>query len=76
MRDGHPIPAEFDRLQTPSSAYAPRRVVTYLCAREHLVAIPFAAEAEVPEAWECRCGQPANLVTTAGPAGPAELAAP
>jgi hypothetical protein len=73
MPDGHLLPAEFDRLQTPSSAYAPRRVVTYLCDREHLVAIPFAAEADVPEVWECRCGQPATLVTTAEGA---ELAAP
>jgi hypothetical protein len=72
MRDGTTIPAEFDRLQTPSSAYAPRQVVTYLCAREHLVAIPFAAEAAVPDVWECRCGQPATLVT----AEPAELPAP
>ena len=31
MDDGlHPLPAEFDRLQAPSSAYAPRQVVTYL----------------------------------------------
>jgi hypothetical protein len=72
MRDGrHPLPGEFDRLQAPSGAYAPRRVVTYLCDREHLVAIPFAVEAEVPETWECRCGQPATLVTAAEPAAPA-----
>ncbi|HEY2959950.1 MAG TPA: RNA polymerase-binding protein RbpA [Actinomycetota bacterium] len=70
MRDGH-LPPEFDRLRTPSSAYAPRRVVTYLCAREHLVTVPFAAEAEVPQAWECRCGQPAALVSSAEPAAPA-----
>ena len=40
-----PLPAEFDRLQAPSSAYAPRRVVTYLCTREHVVSVPFAADA-------------------------------
>jgi hypothetical protein len=75
MRDGrHPLPAEFDRLLPPSSAYAPRRVVTYLCAREHLVAIPFAAEAEVPETWECHCGQPAGMVATAEPAEPTAAA--
>ena len=56
------LPAEFDRLQAPSSAYAPRQVVTYLCTREHLVTVPFAAGVEVPEVWECRCGQPATRV--------------
>jgi hypothetical protein len=68
MRDGRQrLPAEFDRLLAPSGAYAPRRVGTYLCAREHLVTVPFAAEAEVPETWECRCGQPAALVASAEP---------
>jgi hypothetical protein len=61
------LPAEFDRLQAASSAYAPRRVVTYLCTREHLVPVPFAADAEVPEVWDCRCGQPATRVADAGP---------
>ncbi len=56
------LPAEFDRLQPPSSAYAPRQVVLYLCTREHLVSVPFSTEAEVPEVWECRCGQPATRV--------------
>jgi hypothetical protein len=59
---GYSLPAEFDRLQTPSGAYAPRQVVTYLCTREHLVTVPFAAEAEVPDVWDCRCGQPATRV--------------
>jgi hypothetical protein len=68
MSDARPrLPAEFERLQAPSSAYAPRRVVTYLCTREHLVSVPFAADAEVPEVWECRCGQPATLVTADEP---------
>jgi len=57
------LPAEFDRLQAPSSAYAPRHVVTYLCTREHLVSVPFAADAEVPETWDCRCGKPATRVS-------------
>ncbi|HEY8557957.1 MAG TPA: RNA polymerase-binding protein RbpA [Actinomycetes bacterium] len=66
MDDGlHPLPAEFDRLQAPSSAYAPRQVVTYLCTREHVMSVPFAADAEVPEVWECRCGQPATRVAAA-----------
>jgi RNA polymerase-binding protein len=72
MRNGsHRDPVEFDRLLAPSSAYAPRKIVSYLCDREHLVAVPFAADAEVPETWECRCGQPATLVTGAEPAAPA-----
>src|SRR5215211_5449462 len=61
MDDGlHALPAEFDRLRAPSSAYAPRQVVTYLCTREHVMSVPFAADAEVPEVWDCRCGQPAT----------------
>ena len=63
MDDGpHPLPAEFDRLRAPSSAYAPRQVVTYLCTREHVISVPFAAEAEPPETWSCRCGQQATLL--------------
>jgi hypothetical protein len=66
MDDGlQPLPAEFDRLQAPSSAYAPRQVVTYLCTREHVMSVPFAADAEVPEVWDCRCGQPATRVAAA-----------
>ncbi len=67
QRSGHSLPAEFERLQAPSSAYAPRQVVTYLCTREHLVSVPFAVEAEVPEVWECRCGQPAARVVAEEP---------
>ena len=59
---GHRLPAEFERLRAPSSAYAPRQVVCYLCTREHLVAVPFAADAEAPAIWDCRCGQPATRV--------------
>jgi RNA polymerase-binding protein len=71
MSDARPrLPAEFERLQAPSSAYAPRRVVTYLCTREHLVSVPFAADADIPETWECRCGQPATLVSADEPATP------
>jgi RNA polymerase-binding protein len=72
MRNGsHRDPVEFDRLLAPSSAYAPRKIVSYLCDREHLVAVPFAADAEIPETWECRCGQPATLVAESEPAAPA-----
>lgn len=72
MEEGrYRLPAEFDRLQAPSSAYAPRKVITYLCTREHLVSVPFAADAEVPDVWDCRCGQPATRVAT-GDVNPAE----
>jgi hypothetical protein len=65
MEEGrYRLPAEFDRLRAPSSAYAPRKVITYLCTREHLVSVPFAADAEVPDVWDCRCGQPATRVVT------------
>jgi hypothetical protein len=61
-RAARDLPTEFDRLRSPSPAYAPRKVAVYLCTREHLVPVPFAADAETPQTWECRCGQPANLV--------------
>jgi RNA polymerase-binding protein len=70
MDQGYNLPAEFDRLQAPSSAYAPRQVITYLCTREHLVTVPFAIEVEVPEVWDCRCGQPATRVVADGPSEP------
>lgn len=66
---GGQLPAEFDRLRTPSPSYAPRKVAVYLCTREHLVSVPFAADVEAPENWECRCGQPATLVRSETPAG-------
>lgn len=72
MEQGYSLPAEFDRLQAPSSAYAPRQVITYLCTREHLVSVPFAVEVEVPEVWECRCGQPATRVAAEGSSEPRE----
>lgn len=57
------LPAEFERLERPSPIYAPRQVVTYWCPREHVVSVPFAMEADVPEAWECRCGQMASRLS-------------
>jgi hypothetical protein len=41
---------------------APRRPVTYWCARGHSVEVLLAAEVTSPATWECpRCGQPAGL---------------
>jgi hypothetical protein len=60
-------PPEFERLRAPSPAYAPRKVAVYLCTREHLMPVPFAADADTPPTWECRCGQPATLVPDGEP---------
>ena len=41
---------------------APRREVTYFCAAGHDSVVRFAAEAALPDSWDCpRCGQPAGL---------------
>ena len=40
---------------------APRQRVSYYCANGHETRPAFAAEAELPETWDCpRCGLPAN----------------
>lgn len=42
---------------------AARQTVAYDCPRGHHFSMPFAAEADLPEIWECRvCGAPAQLV--------------
>jgi len=41
---------------------APRLYVTYYCAHGHETRPAFAADATIPETWDCpRCGLPANL---------------
>ena len=41
---------------------APRSYVSYYCANGHETRPAFAADAVVPETWDCpRCGLPANL---------------
>lgn len=41
---------------------APRNLVSYYCSNGHVTRPAFAAEAVVPETWDCpRCGLPANL---------------
>ena len=48
---------------------APRRAVTYFCAREHRTVITFAVEATPPEAWDCpKCGLPGGLDAENAPA--------
>lgn len=40
---------------------APRRSVTFWCARGHETRPSFAAEAAIPDQWDCpRCGLPAS----------------
>jgi hypothetical protein len=40
---------------------APRQRVSFWCANDHESQPSFAAEAAVPEQWDCpRCGAPAN----------------
>jgi len=40
---------------------APRREVSYWCARDHRTDVLLAADAPPPDTWDCqRCGQPAG----------------
>lgn len=40
---------------------APRRTVSYWCARGHESTVSFAVQAQAPETWDCpRCGFPAG----------------
>lgn len=53
--------------EEPQKEAAPRQSVTYVCASGHAFAVVFALGAEVPGAWDCRCGGVARLEGT--PAG-------
>lgn len=37
--------------------FASRTDVAYVCPDGHRTIVPFSADAEVPEKWECRCGK-------------------
>jgi rubredoxin len=40
---------------------APRHYVSYYCANGHVTRPAFAADAQIPEEWDCpKCGLPAN----------------
>ncbi|GAA2247721.1 RNA polymerase-binding protein RbpA [Rarobacter faecitabidus] len=41
--------------------FAPRQEATYDCPNGHTIVLPFSVEAELPGAWECRCGAEAKL---------------
>jgi hypothetical protein len=44
--------------------FAERNTHTYICGNGHTTEIVFAAEAELPETWQCRqCSHQAALVT-------------
>ena len=50
---------------------APRHRVTFFCANGHETRPSFAAEAAVPETWDCpRCGLPAGQDKANPPAAP------
>ena len=50
---------------------APREYFSYFCANHHVIRPAFAAEAEIPDTWECpRCGLPANRDQANPPAPP------
>jgi len=50
---------------------APRRRVSFWCANAHETRPSFAADAAIPELWDCpRCGFPAGQDRAAPPAAP------
>lgn len=50
---------------------APRVWITFWCARGHETTPSFAADAPVPDTWDCpRCGWPASQNEQAPPAPP------
>jgi primosomal protein N' len=55
---------------------AERQMVAYSCPNGHHIDVPFAAEAEVPQTWECRfCGATALKADAPAPE-PARIKAP
>jgi len=50
---------------------APRERIPYFCTNGHETRPSFAAEAEIPDHWDCpRCGLPAGREQSAPPAAP------
>lgn len=54
-----------ERIEPP----APRKQAAYSCDRGHTFAVTFAAEAEPPHTWACRCGAQAGAPTAGTQAG-------
>ena len=52
---------------------APRAHISYFCASGHVTTPSFAAEAEIPDFWDCpRCGLPGGRDNENPPAAPRE----
>ncbi len=50
---------------------APRRRISFWCTNDHETKPSFAAEAEIPDTWDCpRCGLPAGQDRSAVPSAP------
>jgi len=47
--------------------FVERLETVYECPAGHRLVIPFAAQAEIPRTWQCRCGETAFLATCDGP---------
>lgn len=47
---------------------APRQQTEYECPAGHRIVIPFSSQADIPDSWECRCGQQAVLRDGPAPA--------
>ncbi|MDO5079679.1 RNA polymerase-binding protein RbpA [Buchananella hordeovulneris] len=43
-------------------AFAPRVRHEYQCPEGHTTLVPFADDAEIPQVWDCKCGEQAFLV--------------
>jgi hypothetical protein len=50
---------------------APRQFISYYCASGHVTSPSFAADAEIPDSWDCpRCGLPGGRDNENPPAAP------
>ena len=57
--------------ETERGETAPRKRVSFWCANRHESRPSFAADADIPELWDCpRCGFPANRDRDNPPAPP------
>jgi uncharacterized protein with gpF-like domain len=52
--------------EVPYDRPAPRQVVPYRCERGHEFEVTFAAGADPPAEWNCRCGARASITAAAG----------
>ncbi len=52
----------FSMETTDNVVLSARQMTTYLCDNGHKTELPFSVEADIPDTWECRCGQLGKLV--------------